>query len=162
MDDKLRQRRIELDLTLEQVGDICGVGKSTVRKWENGMINDIGRSKIVLLAKALKVSPLFILDLDNYDVNLTNQEKSLLTYYRKMNDIGKQKAFGNIEDLSRIYSIDVVSYDNYLYNSNNSHNLFVAEPRSEYKCEVNAAHANINASTEDIKHDEDIMNDHNF
>lgn len=33
MKDKIKQRREELGLTLEEVGNIVGVGKSTVRKW---------------------------------------------------------------------------------------------------------------------------------
>ena len=35
----LKRRRLELGMTLEDVGDFVGVGKSTVRKWENGMID---------------------------------------------------------------------------------------------------------------------------
>lgn len=50
-------------MTLEQVGELVGVGKSTVRKWENGMIENMGRDKIVALSKALNISPLDILGL---------------------------------------------------------------------------------------------------
>ena len=50
-------RRRELGLTLEDVGKACGVGKSTVRKWEQGMIKDIGRSKLAALAKILQIDP---------------------------------------------------------------------------------------------------------
>lgn len=62
MNSFIKQKRIELGLTLEEVADICNVGKSTVRKWENGIIQDMGRSKIVLLAKALQISPLELLE----------------------------------------------------------------------------------------------------
>lgn len=37
----LKNRRLELGMTLEDVGDYVGVGKSTVKKWENGMINNM-------------------------------------------------------------------------------------------------------------------------
>lgn len=60
----IRNRRLELNLTLEEVGKSVGVGKSTVRKWENGMIENMGRDKIALLAKALQISPLTLLDID--------------------------------------------------------------------------------------------------
>lgn len=36
MKPDIKSRRKELNLTLEQVGDLVGVGKSTVRKWETG------------------------------------------------------------------------------------------------------------------------------
>lgn len=56
--DIMRTRRQELGLTLEEVGDYVGVGKSTVRKWENGDIENMKRDKIALLSKILKLSPL--------------------------------------------------------------------------------------------------------
>ncbi len=54
---KMFDRRKELGLTLEDVGNAVGVGKSTVRKWENGMIKNMGRDKIALVASVLKMSP---------------------------------------------------------------------------------------------------------
>ena len=47
----LKERRKELNLTLEDVGNYVGVGKSTVRKWENGDIANMKRDKIASLAK---------------------------------------------------------------------------------------------------------------
>lgn len=60
----IKSRRKELGLTLEQVGDMVGVGKSTVRKWEQGMIENMRRDKISLLASALKISPLLLINDD--------------------------------------------------------------------------------------------------
>ena len=51
----LKAQRESLRLTLEDVGNYVGVGKSTVRKWENGMINNMGRAKI------LQISPLALI-----------------------------------------------------------------------------------------------------
>ena len=56
--DIMRVRRQELGLTLEEVGDYVGVGKSTVRKWEHGDIKNMKRDKIALISKILKLSPL--------------------------------------------------------------------------------------------------------
>ena len=53
-----------MNLTLEQVGDLVGVGKSTVRKWETGDIENMKRDKIVKLAKALRVSPSYIMGIE--------------------------------------------------------------------------------------------------
>ena len=44
--EKIKQLRLSRGMTLEQVGNIVGVGKSTVRKWENGDIKNMGRDKI--------------------------------------------------------------------------------------------------------------------
>lgn len=53
----IKQRRQELDLTLEQVGAAVGVTKSTVKKWEDGYIENMKRDKIALLSKVLMISP---------------------------------------------------------------------------------------------------------
>ena len=48
-------------MTLEQVADIVGVGKSTVRKWETGMIANMRRDKIQALATALGTTPAYLM-----------------------------------------------------------------------------------------------------
>lgn len=66
----LRNRRQEIGLTLEQVADKVGVTKSTVQKWESGEIANMKRDKIILLSKALKVSPIWIMNLGEDDISL--------------------------------------------------------------------------------------------
>lgn len=51
----LKQLRISRGLTLEEVGNIVGVGKSTVRKWETGYISSMRSDKLDKLAVALNV-----------------------------------------------------------------------------------------------------------
>ena len=67
---RMNERRKELNLTLEEVGNAVGVGKSTVRKWENGMIKNMGRDKIAALASVLQMDPVeFVLgpEKNNHD-----------------------------------------------------------------------------------------------
>lgn len=64
MNTRLKDRRLELGMTLEDVGNIVGVTKTTVRKWETGDIENMKRDKIVLLANALKTTPNFIMGID--------------------------------------------------------------------------------------------------
>lgn len=61
MGDKIKQLRLERGMTLEQLGDAVGVGKSTVRKWENGIIANMRRDKIEKIANALHVSPGYLM-----------------------------------------------------------------------------------------------------
>lgn len=61
MGEKIKYHRLKLNMTLEELGDKVGVGKSTVRKWENGMIANMKRDKIAKLAKALNVSPGYLM-----------------------------------------------------------------------------------------------------
>lgn len=62
--ERIKKRRLDLELTLENVGEVVGVRKSTVMKWESGAIESMRQDKIALLAKALKVSPLWIMGLE--------------------------------------------------------------------------------------------------
>ena len=59
--DKIRNRRLALGLTLEEVGEMVGVGKSTVRKWETGDIANMRRDKIAKLAEALQTTPAYLM-----------------------------------------------------------------------------------------------------
>lgn len=61
MAHKIKKLRNEKGLTLEQVATVVGVGKSTVRKWETGMIANMKRDKIAALAKALGTTPAYLM-----------------------------------------------------------------------------------------------------
>ena len=86
----IRNRRLELKLTLGQVGDMVGVSKSTVKKWEDGFISNMKRDKIALLANALQIQPVSLITgelistskSDEYDFILSEWEKRLISAYR--------------------------------------------------------------------------------
>lgn len=100
MKPDIKKRRLELGMTLEEVGNLVGVGKSTVRKWETGDIANMKRDKIVKLADALKVSPSFIMGFEDekethstsfsevlaahIDDDVTDEEKEDILAYVKM------------------------------------------------------------------------------
>ena len=57
MSCRIKELRKAKGLTLEEVGNMVGVGKSTVRKWETGIIANMKRDKIAALARALDTTP---------------------------------------------------------------------------------------------------------
>ena len=61
MNEKIRYLRKLNGLTLEEVGNAVGVGKSTVRKWESGDIENMRRDKIASLAAALHTTPAYLM-----------------------------------------------------------------------------------------------------
>ena len=65
---KIYNLRKEKGMTLEEVGKIVGVGKSTVRKWETGMIGNMKIDKIDLLAKALKTTTAYLMGWEEKDI----------------------------------------------------------------------------------------------
>lgn len=58
---KIKVLREKNGLTLEQVGSAVGVGKSTVRKWETGIIANMRRDKIAALARVLHTTPAYLM-----------------------------------------------------------------------------------------------------
>lgn len=104
--DIIKKRREELNLTYEQLGNMVGVGKSTVRKWETGMIENMRRDNIVALSKALNISPSIIMGWDTIkDDNgnkLSKEETTLLENYNKLNALGKKEANKRVAELTEI------------------------------------------------------------
>ena len=72
---KIKKLRLDKGMTLEQVGDAVGVGKSTVRKWETGEIANMGRDKIEKVAIALGVSPAYLMGWDEAKVVVERRPK---------------------------------------------------------------------------------------
>lgn len=85
--DILKSKRKELNLSQREVADYVGVSEATVSRWESGDIANMGRDKIALLSKILKISPSVIAgyaDINDFETPfiLTKEEKELITAYR--------------------------------------------------------------------------------
>lgn len=146
----IKKRREELGLTQEELARKLGYkSKSTINKIEMG-INDISQTKVVAFASALDTTPAYLMGwTSNPNVSSlkgkitpisvleckTDDEKNLLLSYRTLSTPNKKKVLSYCNGLADIEKADF---------------------------ELNAAHALPNATTEDKRHDEDIMNDDDF
>lgn len=106
MAQRIKQLRQEKGLTLEQVADVVGVGKSTVRKWETGMIANMRRDKIADLAKALGTTPAYLMGWPEEtgekknspnQPELTEGEKAMLDLFRLVPEDKQQIVLGMIK-----------------------------------------------------------------
>lgn len=71
----LKQRRLELGMTLSDVAQRVGVNNSTVSRWESGDIKDMKRNTILKYAEALQISPSIIMGWEQPDNSQNNQSK---------------------------------------------------------------------------------------
>ena len=71
----INQRRTELKLTLEQVGQAVGVGKSTVKKWEDGYISNMRRDKMITSTSNARIKRL---------VNLKKKKTKQSHFHKQM------------------------------------------------------------------------------
>ena len=58
----LRNRRIELGLSMKELAEKVGVSEGTISRWESGKIEDMKRSRIKALSDALHISPAVIME----------------------------------------------------------------------------------------------------
>lgn len=61
----LKQRRIELGLTMLDVAKLVGVSEATISRYESGNIRNMRRDRIEKYAKALQISPIVLLGIDD-------------------------------------------------------------------------------------------------
>ncbi|MBU2703598.1 transcriptional regulator with XRE-family HTH domain [Sporomusaceae bacterium BoRhaA] len=79
----LKEKRLKLGLTMLDLSKKVGVSEATISRWESGDIDNMKRDKIALLAKALEISPLQILGIDETDQNSTSSSSKMPTLTAK-------------------------------------------------------------------------------
>lgn len=125
--------------TLDDIANDIGVAKSTVQRYEKGLISKPKIPVLHSIANSLEVNPAWlVLKSDDmvitYDENsISRTQQRILKYYDSLNSIGKHEAEKRVFELTQIP-------------------LYSAEPL------VNAAHEIPGSSEEDKAHDEEIMN----
>ena len=109
MGEKIYNLRVQKGLTLEELGNMVGVGKSTVRKWENGMIANMKRDKILKVSEALDTTPAYLMGWEDKEPLKEESSPKILQYYELLNDIGRYEAEKRVEELTYIpqYTLDL-------------------------------------------------------
>ena len=77
--DKIKNRRLELGLTLEEVAKAAGVSAPTILRYENGDIKNVRKDKIKALADALQLTPTYLMDWNEHP-----EIKRSFDYYMEM------------------------------------------------------------------------------
>ncbi|MDU1004463.1 helix-turn-helix domain-containing protein [Clostridium butyricum] len=94
--ENLKRRRLELNLTLEEVSKRLSISKPTLQRYESGVISNIPSDKIEKLAEILDTTPSVLMgwniENDNdkpLNMILTDEEKLLLYKFNTLDDMGK-------------------------------------------------------------------------
>lgn len=102
--EKIKELRLQKELSQEALGALIGVKKAAINKYETGRVVNIKRTTLKRLADALGVTPADLLDDEpssSTAVNTTADpaEEHLLSIYRDLNGDGKEKLLVYAEDL---------------------------------------------------------------
>lgn len=102
----IRKRRIELDLTLKDVANALGVAEGTVSRYETGDIQNMGIDKIARLAQILRCSPGYLMGWEESPSvpqqiasQFSEQEQNLVIKFQTLNSVGKKKLLERADEL---------------------------------------------------------------
>lgn len=99
--EMIKLRRNMLHMTLEDVGNAVGVNKSTVKKWEDGFIENMRRDKIAALADILKISPVDLIRGEiSGGADRSTMEEHLLDSFHQLNSDGQELAIDYVDALA--------------------------------------------------------------
>lgn len=135
--DRIKYKRNQLGKTLEEVGQMVGVTKATIQRYENGNIQNIPSDKIELLASALNTTPAYLMGWEDDKKSekikpispLSPEEKQILDPYNQLNPEGKEKAVS--------YTWDLV--DSNKYNKDNQTNIPTRQEMISYLSDMEMA-----------------------
>lgn len=103
--ERIRQLRIQHQMTQEELGAKVGVQKAAIYKYENGLIVNLKRSTLEKLAIVLETTPTYLMGLEDDENDssilseLTPQQSALLSSFDQLNEEGQQKAVDYVDDL---------------------------------------------------------------
>lgn len=102
--ERIRQLRIEHQMTQEELGAKVGVQKAAIYKYENGLVVNLKRSTLEKLAFALETTPTYLMGMEDSETEtpfseLTPIQTQLLNAFDQLNEEGQTKAVEYTEDL---------------------------------------------------------------
>lgn len=114
--DKIRELRLKHGLTQEQLGELLGVKKAAVQKYESGRVKNLKQNTIRKLCDIFNVPPWTFIEIQ-YDVKELEEEVraidllgkhfgldsvELLQNFVILNKKGRAKALDSLMDLTKI------------------------------------------------------------
>ena len=99
--ERIRQLRIEHQMTQEELGAKVGVQKAAIYKYENGLVVNLKRSILEKLALVLDTTPTYLMGMEDAEpaqASLTPAQAALLDNFDQLNEEGQTKALEYVED----------------------------------------------------------------
>ena len=97
--ERIKERRLELEMSYQDLSDATGISKSTLQRYETGYIKKVPINQIEILAKALRTTPSYLMGWEEPAscnsspapaLSLTQQEEKLIKNYRQLDADGRE------------------------------------------------------------------------
>lgn len=96
--ERIKQRRKELELSADDVAAALGVSRATVYRYESSDIEKLPTTVLEPLSKILSCSPGYLMGWEDED-NLSKNEETFISLFRKLNDDGQSKLLERAREL---------------------------------------------------------------
>ena len=119
---EIKRLRLERGYTQQQLGEMLGVQKSAVQKYEKGTVKNLKQETMIRLCQIFDVSPAVFMDamydtdklsrevklLDEMSMMFGSMSVELMELYQSLNEQGKAKLYGYAKDLAELgkYTIE--------------------------------------------------------
>lgn len=102
--DRIKIQRESIGLSMREVANALGLSPSTVSRYENGNIDNMGIDKLEALSKVLRCSPGYLMGWENNPTpllcsDLSYDESRFLALFRSLNPDGQKKLAERAEEL---------------------------------------------------------------
>ena len=119
MGERIKYCRESINMTQDELGEILGVQKSAIAKYENGKVENIKRSTIKKMADVFGVSACYLMEFDEDEERVKTLSKEVallqsiqdhfgkaavqaLSILNELNEEGLKKALSALEDISEV------------------------------------------------------------
>lgn len=103
MGERIAYYREKQGLTMDQLGEMLGVQRSAINKYEKGYVENIKRSVIQQMAEIFGISPCYLMwgdESERQSENLSAKERELLDCFRACNAAGQQVILATAQSIS--------------------------------------------------------------
>lgn len=84
MAERIKERRLLMEFTQEELGEKLGLQKSAIAKYENGRVENIKRSVIANMAKVLDCSPAYLMGWDKLEPKGAKDYFAFIDYLKSL------------------------------------------------------------------------------
>lgn len=97
--ERIKQLRKEKGLSVDYIAEKLGKNRATIYRYESSDIENLPYPILVPLASILGTTPMFLM---GCDFDSEEKEPIIMSYYNKLNDLGKNEAIKRVSELTEM------------------------------------------------------------